>query len=102
MTDVKKSNQRLHKELKKLVSDTNELLGTTAEVADKAAKAARANVETSLKSVQEHIESGLSAAGDKAEEQLHVLDDHVRDNPYITMGISFAAGLIVGLFVGRT
>lgn len=101
MNEAQKSKKRLHKELKQLVADTTDLLGTTTDVADAAGKAARAKVEASLKTVQNQIESGVSSAGDMAEEQLHVIDQHVRDNPYITMGISFGAGALLGFLVGH-
>ena len=101
MGDVKKSKKRLQKELKQLVENTNDLLGSTASVSDKAGKAARAKLEESLKTVQDQIESGLSAAGDKAEEELHALDHSVRANPYVAMGVSFGVGILLGFIIGH-
>lgn len=101
MSDTQKSKQRLQEELKQLVKDTKDLLGTTVDLSDKAAKAARAKVEASLQSVEEQVEAGLAAAGDKVEEQLHVLDKHVRDNPYTAIGISLGVGVLLGLIVGH-
>lgn len=101
MSDAQKSKERLQNELKQLVEDIKELLGSTADVSDKTAKAARARVEESLQSVQDQVEAGMSAAGDKVEEQLHVLDKSVRDNPYVTVGISFGVGALLGFIIGH-
>ena len=101
MSDVEKKKKRLQKDLKQLVEDTKGLLGSTADVSDKAAKTARAQVEASLQTVQDQIESGFSAAEDKVEEQLHVLDERVRANPYKTMGISFGVGVLLGFIIGH-
>lgn len=91
----------MNNDLKQLISDTNDLLGSTADVPDKAAKSARAQVEASLQTVKDQIESGISTAKNKVEEQLQVLDQHVQANPYKTIGISFGVGILLGLIIGR-
>ena len=101
MSDAVKSKKQLQDELKQLVTDTKDLLGSTADVSDEAARTARAKVEESLKTVQDQAESKFSAAGDKAEEQLHMLDQNVRDNPYVTMGVSFGVGVLLGFIIGH-
>jgi ElaB/YqjD/DUF883 family membrane-anchored ribosome-binding protein len=101
MSDLKKDKKRLQDDLKKLVADTKDLLGSTASVADQAAKNARTRVEASLQTVQEQVEAGLSVAGDKVDEQLQEIDKRVRANPYKTMGVSFGVGIILGFLIGR-
>ncbi|MGM0541186.1 MAG: DUF883 family protein [Pseudomonadota bacterium] len=101
MSDVQEKKQRLQEDLKQLIVDTKELLGSTADVTDKAAKSARAQVEASLQTVKNQIESDFSAAEVMAKEQLHVLDQNVRANPYKTMGISLGVGVLLGFIMGR-
>lgn len=101
MSDVQKRKQSLQDDLKQLMADTKDLLNSTADVSDKAAKSARAQVEESLKAVKDRFESDISAVGNKAEEQLHVFDQQVRNNPYKTMGISFGVGVLLGFIFGR-
>jgi ElaB/YqjD/DUF883 family membrane-anchored ribosome-binding protein len=101
MNDKQKKKQLLQDDLKQLVADTKELLGSTADISDKAAKAARLQVETSLKSIQNHVESGFSVVEDKVEEQLKDLDQHIQANPYKTIGISFGVGVLLGIILGR-
>ncbi|MDA3900209.1 MAG: DUF883 family protein [Spirochaetes bacterium] len=101
MSDIKKSKKQLQDSLKKLVADTKELLGSTANVSDSAAKAARAQVEESLNIVQNHVSSGISDVEGRFEDQLHELDQHVKANPYKTMGICCGVGLLLGFLIGR-
>jgi ElaB/YqjD/DUF883 family membrane-anchored ribosome-binding protein len=101
MSNTQKRKQSLQDDLKQLIEDTKDLLSSTADISDKAAKTARAQVEASLQTVKDQIESGISAAENKAEEQLHLLDKHVRDNPYKTMGISLGVGVLLGFIIGR-
>lgn len=101
MSDVQQKKQKLQEDLKQLIADTKDLLGSTADVTDKAAKTARAQVEASLQMVKNQIESDFSAAEDMAKEQLHVLDQQVRANPYKTMGISLGVGVLLGFIIGR-
>lgn len=101
MNQKQKKKQSLQNDLQQLVADTKELLGSTADVSDKAAKAARTQVEESLKTVQSQVESGFSVAEEKIKEQVHVLDQHVQDNPYKTIGISFGVGILLGIIIGR-
>jgi len=89
MGDLQKSKKRLQDDLSQLVADTKDLLGSTADVADKTAKDARTRVEASLRTVQDQVNSGIAAAEEKVEEQLQVVDQRVRANPYSAMGIAF-------------
>lgn len=101
MTNIQKRKQNLQDDLKQLIADTKDLLGSTVDVTDKAAKAARTQVEASLQMVKDQLESDFSAAEVIAKEQLHALDLQVRANPYTTMGISLGVGVLLGFILGR-
>jgi ElaB/YqjD/DUF883 family membrane-anchored ribosome-binding protein len=101
MSDIAKSRDKIQGDLRDLVDDTKELLQATANVADKQAKAARDRVEASLQRVQERAVEGANYVRGKAEEQLHVVDQRVRSNPYEAAGISFGIGLVLGFLVSR-
>ncbi|MDR9497749.1 MAG: DUF883 family protein [Hydrogenovibrio sp.] len=99
--DLQRKKQSLQQDLDQLMADTKDLLSSTANVSNHAAKSARAQVEASLQAVKEQVGSDFSAAQDMAKEQLHVLDEQVRANPYKTMGISLGVGVILGFLIGR-
>lgn len=101
MSDVQKSKRQLQKDLSRLVDDTEALLGSTADVADKSVKTARTKVEESLRTVQEQIESGTNTVEEKVEEGLRTTDQTVRANPYASIGISLGVGLLLGFIFGR-
>jgi ElaB/YqjD/DUF883 family membrane-anchored ribosome-binding protein len=105
MSNSLRQKQELQEELKKLMADTKELLGLTANVSDHAASLARTQVQERLQAVKEKIESGLSIAEDKAIEQLKVIDHKVRENPYKALGIGVGVGIglgaLIGLLIGR-
>ena len=87
--------------MRRLVADTKELLSTTADTADKSAKAARDKVEESLKQVQTQVDRGVSKAEDILQEQVQRADHVIRTNPYKAVGIGFGAGLLVGFLFGK-
>ena len=95
MNDVTKSKQRLQNDLKKLVADTKDLLESTADVADNAAKSARERVEASLQTVQEQVESGISAAGGLSIASIEFL---LKRNLVCLRGPAAKAGLIGTIF----
>jgi ElaB/YqjD/DUF883 family membrane-anchored ribosome-binding protein len=101
MDKNQKRKEDLQQDLQQLVADTKGLLNSTADISDKAAKTARAQVESSLRNVQSQFESGVSAAGSKIEEQLTVADQHIQANPYKTIGASFGIGLLLGVLIGK-
>ena len=101
MSDIQKGKKQLQDDLNRLVEDTRTLLGTTADVADKSAKVARTKVEESLQLVQQQLASGAHTAEEKLEQQLRLTDQHVRANPYSSIGISFGIGLLLGFMFGR-
>lgn len=101
MNDLKKSKKHLQDSLTKLVADTKDLLNSTVDVSDNAAKTARAQVEASLRVVQDHVNSGIADVESKVEDQIHELDKHVRANPYKSIGISCGIGVLLGFIIGH-
>lgn len=101
MSDTQNDRKQLQDDLNRLVEDTRALLGTTADVADEAAKVARAKVEKSLQLVQLQMAKGAHTAEDKIEEQLRIADQRVRANPYAAIGVSFGIGMLLGCMRSR-
>jgi len=91
------STDRLVSDLKTVARDTEELLKASAgEVGDKA-RETRARLTDALERAKESCErwQEKAVAGAKATDKV------IRDHPYQSLGIAFAAGLLIGVLVTR-
>ena len=85
---------RLVKDLRGVVSDAENLVKATANDLGDKAKDARAKLMATLESAKVTLQE-KAVAGARATDKL------VRDNPYQSLGISFALGLLLGVVVTR-
>ena len=78
-----------------------ELLHASAEDSRESMKEARARAQTRLEATR----ARLSAQGDRlaagARESVDCADRYVHDNPWTSVGIGAAAGVVVGMLLGR-
>ena len=95
------STRRLMDDLRTVVADAEKLLNATAhDASDKARdahKRASESVEQArarLDELEKEFKARAKAAADDA-------NRYVRDNPWQSIGIAAAAGLVVGLILGR-
>lgn len=85
---------RLVKDLRGVVSDAENLVRATASDVGEKARDARAKMMATL-------ESAKATLQDKAVASAKATDRAIRDNPYQSLGISFALGLLLGVVVTR-
>lgn len=95
MTTV--STDKLMSDLRAVVRDAEELLQATAGQGSAQIKELRARAEESLGAAR----ARLQEAGDEAREAAREIDEQVRANPWAAVGIAAAAGLLLGLLLGR-
>jgi len=95
------ARERVVEDLKTLARDSEALLKATAGDLSEKAKGARARLARALErakvtcaEVQEQTLASAKAAAKKA-------DVVIRDHPYQSIGIAFAAGVLVGVLVAR-
>jgi ElaB/YqjD/DUF883 family membrane-anchored ribosome-binding protein len=98
-TDVTKD--KLFADLKVVVTDAEELLHVTAAQAGEKAVAARARIQESLKVAKEKFSEAETIATAKAKAAAHATDDYVHKNPWTSIGIGSAVGLVIGLLISR-
>jgi ElaB/YqjD/DUF883 family membrane-anchored ribosome-binding protein len=96
------STERLVKDLRALVADAEELLRATTSQAGEKVAAARQRIEQSLVEGKKALSDAEKVFVDKSKEFADVADDYVRENPWSTIGMAAAAGLVVGLLIRRT
>jgi len=95
------SKEQLAVNLRRLVSDAEELLSATADYTDSKMADLRARARENLLAAREKL-ADLGAAGrDRAREVAHATDDYVHDNPWTSIGVAAAVGLFIGVLLGR-
>jgi ElaB/YqjD/DUF883 family membrane-anchored ribosome-binding protein len=98
---IASSKQALVKDLKNVIGDTGELLGNVAASASESVQAARTRLEGSLSQAKTSVcEIGM-AVGDKACRASHATGEFIKANPWKTLGIAVAAGLLLGVSLRR-
>ncbi len=92
---------KLMEDLRGVAAHAEELLRATANQAGDGIAAARARVEENLKAVKERLIAAESTLIDRSREAAKVTDEYVHDNPWISIGITAAAGIVIGMLIAR-
>ena len=79
----------------------DELLRTTAGHAGEGVAEMRAKVQASLASAREGLAQAQEAALAHARAAGRAADDYVHENPWRSIGLAAACGLVVGMLIGR-
>jgi ElaB/YqjD/DUF883 family membrane-anchored ribosome-binding protein len=88
---------KLVSDFKVVLNDAEAMLKATAgELGDKA-REARARLTASLQSAR----AGMHRIEEKALEGARATDRLIREHPYESLGVAFAAGLLLGVLVTR-
>lgn len=84
-------------DLKRVVSDSQDLLHSTADAAGDKARALRERLADAMEAARETCRKleDKAAVGAKATDKL------IRDNPYQSIGIAFGLGLLIGVLATR-
>lgn len=95
------SKDKLVADLRLVVTDAEELLRATASQAGEKVSAARERIQASLASARIKLTEAERAALEKAKEAAKEADEYVHEHPWQAVGIAAAAGLVLGLLIGR-
>ncbi|MSQ50714.1 MAG: DUF883 family protein [Betaproteobacteria bacterium] len=99
--DSEVNRDKLVTDLKVVIADAEELLKATASHAGDKAAAARLKIQESIDATKIKL-ADLSEAGVyKAKAAARATDDYVHDNPWQAVGFAAAAGVVLGLLIGR-
>ena len=97
----KVSTDKLLDDLKAVVNDADELLKATAGQAGERMSEARSRVEASVRAARKRMSDLQDDVVAQTKEVADQADAYVRKNPWQAVGIALAAGVIVGLMIGR-
>lgn len=95
------TTEKLVEDLRLVVHDAEELLKATAGQAGEKVAHARARAEASLQSARERLAEAGGNVADRAREGAQRADALVHSNPWASIGVGAAVGLVVGLLLGR-
>lgn len=99
-----RSGEALHRranELQNFFDDVEELLRRVADVSDVDIARVREKVETSIERVKSATRDRVGSAVEGTRQAARVTDEYVHENPWTAVGVSAAAGLVVGALLCR-
>lgn len=95
------SKEKLVADLKIVVSDAEELLRATANVAGEKVSELREKIQDRLRDAKLRLADAEAALVDKTKAAARATDDFVHDNPWKAVGIAAGVGLLLGVIIGR-
>ena len=95
------STHQLIEDLRTVVADAEALVAATAhDVSDKA-RSARERAAASLEHARERLEQLEAGLRERAQAAADEADRFVREHPWQSIGIAAAAGVVLGVLLGR-
>ena len=92
---------RLVEDLKAVIADAEELLALTADQAGEGAVKMRERGTARLASARERLAALQASAIERAKAAGHAADQYVHEKPWYAIGAAAAAGVVVGMLIGR-
>ena len=87
--------------LRRVISDAEDLLAATAGQTDSKMADLRARAKENLAVAREKLADVRDASRERARQAAAATDEYVRDNPWSSIGAAAALGLLVGVLLGR-
>lgn len=91
----------LAENLRRVVSDAEDLLDATAGQTDGKFAELRARAKENLARARDRLADADDALRDHARRAANATDDYVHDNPWSSIGAAAALGLLIGVLLGR-
>ncbi|MFZ5522274.1 MAG: DUF883 family protein [Pseudomonadota bacterium] len=101
MNTATSPKDQLVSDLKRVMSDAEQLLHATAGQASTEVAGLRARIQDTLATARANLSDAQAAVVDKAKAAGRATDDYVHENPWKAVGVAAGVGLLVGLLIGR-
>ena len=88
-------------QLQKFFDDVEELLRRVSDLGDKDISRLRSRVESSIGHVKEAARDGARVAVESTRRAADATDGYVHSNPWTAIGVSAAAGILIGALLNR-
>jgi ElaB/YqjD/DUF883 family membrane-anchored ribosome-binding protein len=99
--ETQAAKERVIRDFKAVVVDTEELLKATANQTGDRIMAARARMEESLAATKKQLAELEENMLEKAKAAAQATDQMVHENPWKSVGIAAAVGLLLGMLIHR-
>ena len=98
---VVESKDQLVSNLRRVVSDTEDLPAATAGQTDSKITELRARARENLLVAREKLADADALVRARARQAAAATDDYVHDNPWSSIGAAAALGILIGVLLGR-
>ena len=95
------TKEQLVANLRRVVSDAEDLLAATAGQTDSKITELRARAKENLQLAREKLADADAALRARARQAAEYTDEYVHDNPWSSIGAAAALGLLIGVLLGR-
>lgn len=95
------SKEKMAQDLRAVVADAEDLLKATADQAGEKAASLRVRAQANLARAKERLVEAEHAVVERTKVAAQVTDDYVHENPWQSVGIAAAVGVLVGMLIGR-
>ena len=95
------AKEELVANLRRVISDAEDLLAATAGDADSKIAELRARARKNLAVARDKLADADAALRAQARRAMNATDDYVHDNPGSSIGAAAAIGMLVGVLLGR-
>jgi ElaB/YqjD/DUF883 family membrane-anchored ribosome-binding protein len=97
MPNTREAKDRMSEDMRTIVSDAQQLLSALGEDVDEKTQKARTRLEESLQEAKNQYDLTEERLRELGARQAQNADAMIRDYPYHALGISFGAGLLLGM-----
>jgi ElaB/YqjD/DUF883 family membrane-anchored ribosome-binding protein len=102
MTETQRvTMDHLRADLAAVMRDAETLLKASADQGGEKVEAARTKIRESMQGAKARLQEAQAAAVRHGEEAIAATEDRIRSNPWQSVGIAAAAGLVVGVLLTR-
>jgi ElaB/YqjD/DUF883 family membrane-anchored ribosome-binding protein len=95
------ARNRMTGDIKTVIADSEDLLKAAANVSGEGFAVAREKFEEKIRNAKTRLEDAAQPAIDKARETAAATDQLVHENPWATIGVAAAVGLVIGFLVAK-
>ena len=95
------TKEQLVANLRRVISDAEDLLAATAGQTDSKVAELRARAKENVRMAREKLADADAAVRARARVAATATDDYVHDNPWLSIGAAAALGILIGVLLGR-
>ena len=95
------TKEQLVANLRRVISDAEDLLAATAGQTDTKVAELRARAKENLSVAREKLADADAAVRARARLAANATDEYVHDNPWSSIGAAAALGILIGVLLGR-